>query len=114
MKWSIFAIVATVSLLAISVAFAAAQMYNYAGYFGPTDNTLREKMIQEMNEVSDLQQEYRSGQITQEQYQQGLQEHWLDMAQIHQEYGYGCPMLGAGTQTPVPAGPGMMGYGMMW
>ena len=57
MKRSILALIATVSLLAISVAFATAQMYSYTGYYRPADNALREKMLQEMNEVSDLQQE---------------------------------------------------------
>jgi len=117
MKWSIFTIVAAVSLLAISVAFATAHMYGYTGYSGSADNALKESMLQEMNEVSVLHQQYQSGQITQEQYQQRLQEHWLDMQQIRQEYGYGgygCPMWGTGAQAPVPAGSGMMGYGMMW
>ena len=114
MKWSILVLIAAVSLLVVSVTFATAHMYGYTGYYGPADNALKEEMLQEMNEVSELQQEYGSGQITQEQYNQGLQEHWQDMQQIHKEYGYGCPMLGTGTQPPVPAGPGMMGYGMMW
>ncbi len=111
MKVKILALAVAFSAFAFVALYANAQMYaprmfsntntatDYSGFTNAMQN--------EMNEVFGLQQQYQSGQITQEQYQQGLQKHWQDMSQIHQQYGVGCPMAGT-----APGYGGMMG--MMW
>jgi hypothetical protein len=111
MRWPIPALVAALSLIALSVAFAAGQMYAYRGYYGYANGAIGQQMRQEMSEMLGLQQRYQSGRMTQEQYQQELQQRWQDMAKLYQQsgYGYGCPTWGSGIQAPVAAGPGMMG-----
>ena len=113
MKKNMIVLIAAVSVFALAALYANAQMYNYNSMMRNNANNNQDysgftnAMQQEMNEVSGLQQQYQSGQITQEQYNQGLQEHLNDMSGLHQQYGVGCPMAGA-----APGYGGMMG--MMW
>jgi len=83
MKLSVIALVIVVSLLAIATVFATAHMHDYSNFTNQTSSEFRSRMQQEMNEILELQQKYQSGQVTQQQYQQGLQEHWQDMQEIH-------------------------------
>jgi len=82
--------VIAISLLAIVSAVATARMHSYS----PMNSEITQSMQQEMNGVISLQQLYQSGQITQQQYQQALQQHLDDMQELRSKYGASHPMMG--------------------
>lgn len=85
-------------LAIVAVAgIAAAQPYWDAANLTQEQKDLRLQMLDEMQDMINSQRQYLNGEITQEQFQEQLQEH-------HEENGgTGCPMMG---------GMGGHGYGM--
>jgi LPS O-antigen subunit length determinant protein (WzzB/FepE family) len=90
------------AILAVA-GIAAAQPYWDAANLTQEQKNARLQMLDEMQDMINIQRQYLNGEITQEQFQEQLQEHHEEMQQFREENG-GCPMMGAGM--------GGHGYGM--
>ncbi|OGI15680.1 hypothetical protein A3K63_04585 [Candidatus Micrarchaeota archaeon RBG_16_49_10] len=113
MERKIFALaVGAVMLLATGAIVYALQNSNAEA----TDvNSFYDKMAEEHEEMLEAHRRLANGEITQEEFNELIAEHRQEMWELHQESGFGCPMMGG---NGFYRGSGMMrgfgnGFGMM-
>jgi CHASE3 domain sensor protein len=87
------------AVIAIAGVAAAQPYWNVANLTQEQKDArlqMLDDMQNEMQEMINVQKQYLNGEITEEQYQEQLQEHHDDMQELHKESGFGCPMMGGG------------------
>ena len=77
-----------ISFIAIATVYANAQMHSYQALYneGSPNSAYKERMQAEITGLVELQGLEESGQITEAQYQQGMEERCSTMVDIQKEY----------------------------